>query len=321
MKANLSRREFLNRTGALGLAAAISPALVSRGASGAPQRMFKFCLAPGSVGIKVPPREVITLAAKHGFEAVEPNGAFLLSLSDSELSALLEEMKAKNLVFGATGPGVDFRGDEAKFQADMKNLPKLAARLQRAGAQRMRTWLVPGHNDLTYEQNFQQHARRLREIAKVVKDYGINFGLEYVGPVTARNAFRYPFIHSMAETRKLIAEIGTGNVGYVLDTFLWWTAGETEAELLSLKGSEVVAVDLSDAPKGIPRDEQIDQKRELPCATGVIPTAAFVNALQQIGYNGPARAEPFYPPLKAMTPDVAAETVIASLRKAAALIK
>jgi sugar phosphate isomerase/epimerase len=237
MKAFLSRREFLNRTGALGLAAAISPALVSRGAPGAPQRLFKFCLAPGSVGIKVPPRDAIALAAKHGFEAIEPNGQFLLSLSDSDLSALLDEMKAKNLVFGASGPGVDFRGDEAKFQADMKGLPNLAARLQKAGAQRLRTWIVPGHNDLAYEQNFQQHARRLREIAKVIKDYGLKFGLEYVGPVTARNAFRYPFIYSMAQTRKLIAEIGTGNVGYVLDPFLWWTAGETETELLTLKGS------------------------------------------------------------------------------------
>jgi hypothetical protein len=82
-----------------------------------------------------------------------------------------------------------------------------------------------------------------------------------------------------------------------------------------------VAVDLSDAPKGIPRDEQIEQKRELPCVTGVIPTAAFVNALQRIGYNGPGRAEPFYPPLKAMTPDAACEAVIAALRKAVALIK
>jgi sugar phosphate isomerase/epimerase len=321
MKAHLSRREFLNRTGALGVAAALAPALVGLAASGAAPRKFKLCLAPGSVGIKVPPREVIALAVKHGFEAVEPNAAFLMSLSDSDLSALLDEMKAANLVFGATNPGVDFRGDEAKFQADMKGLPKLAAALQRAGAQRVRTWIVPGHNDLTYEQNFQQHARRLREIARVLKDHGLKFGLEYVGPVTARNAFRHPFIYSMAETRKLIAEIGTGNVGYVLDTFLWWTAGETETELLSLQGSDVVAVDLSDAPKGIPRDEQIDQQRELPCATGVIPTAAFMNALQKIGYDGPARAEPFYPPLKAMTPDAACETVIAALRKAVALLK
>lgn len=40
-----------------------------------------------------------------------------------------------------------------------------------------------------------------------------------------------------------------------------------------------------------------------------------------IGYDGPARAEPFYPPLSKMSPDAGCETVMASLRNAAALLK
>lgn len=87
MRSRLSRREFLKRTDALGLAMAVSPALLGRSAP-ASSRTFKLSLAPGSVGIKVQPRQAIALAAKHGFEAVEANGPFLTSLSNSELAAL-----------------------------------------------------------------------------------------------------------------------------------------------------------------------------------------------------------------------------------------
>ena len=55
--------------------------------------------------------------------------------------------------------------------------------------------------------------------ARVLRDHEQRFGLEYVGPKTSWTAKRYPFVHSMAETKELIAEIGTAT---------WdssWTAG------------------------------------------------------------------------------------------------
>jgi hypothetical protein len=56
-------------------------------------------------------------------------------------------------------------------------------------------------------------------------------GLEYVGTQLLLVGRKYPFVHTLAETRELIAEIGIGNVGLVLDTWHWWTAGDTEAAL------------------------------------------------------------------------------------------
>jgi sugar phosphate isomerase/epimerase len=230
-------------------------------------------------------------------------------------------MKSKGLVFGAAGMPVDFRQDDARFRSGMADLPKLTAGLQRAGVTRTRTWITPGSDSLTYLQNFKQHALRLREVAQVLKDHGLHLGLEYVGPPTSRQNRRYHFIHSLREMQELIAEIGTGNVGYVLDSWHWWTAGDTEADLLTLKATDVVSVDFNDAPAGIPLEQQKDNQRELPCATGMIPMGVFVNALQSLGYGGPVRAEPFFKPLNAMAPDEACATVIAALRKAVALLK
>ena len=280
---------------------------------------MRLCLSPGSIGVKAGPREAIALALQHGFEAVEPSTDFLGRLSEAELGEFRAAMKG--LVFGAAGLPVDFRGDDARFRADLAALAPRAAGLRRAGVERVGTWISPGHSALTYLENFRRHAPRLREVAKVLGDHGQRLGLEYVGTPTSRQRARYPFIHSMREMRELIAEIGAGNVGLVLDSWHWWTAGETEADLLALKAADVVSVDLNDAPAGIPVDRQLDGQRELPCATGVIPMGVFLNALQRLGYDGPVRAEPFNKAVNDLPDNEACAAVIAALRKAVALLK
>ena len=146
--------------------------------------------------------EAIGLAHKFGFESVAPDAGFLKSLSDSQVSELQDDLKAKKLVWGAAGLGVDFRGTEESFRDGLSKLPADARSLKR-GATRIGTWISPGHNSLTYLSNFKQHASRLREIGKICGDHGIRLGLEYVGPKTSWSATRFPFIHTMAEMRRI----------------------------------------------------------------------------------------------------------------------
>jgi len=124
----------------------------------------------------------------------------------------------------------------------------------------------------------------------------------------------------MAETKELIAATGKGNVGFVLDSFLWYTAHEAAADVLSLKGGDVISADISDAPEGIPIDQLIDQRRELPGATGVINLAAFLNALNRIGFDGPVRAEPFNEALRKMPREEAVAATSRAMKKAFTLI-
>jgi sugar phosphate isomerase/epimerase len=216
---------------------------------------------------------------------------------------------------------VDFRKDDRTFQDGFAKLPRLAAGLQRAGAQRVGTWLSPSHDQLTYRENFKVHVSRLREIARVLHDHGLRFGLEYVGTQLLLVGKRYPFVHTMAEARELIADIGSPNLGLVLDTWHWWTAGDAEADILALTNKDVVSVDLNDAPKGIAKEQQKDNERELPAATGVIDIATFVNALVKIGYDGPARPEPFNKALNALDNDPACAAASAALLKACDFVR
>lgn len=124
----------------------------------------------------------------------------------------------------------------------------------------------------------------------------------------------------MAETRELIDAIGVKGVGLVLDSWHWYLAGDSVEDIRALRNEDVVAVDLNDAPAGLPKDEQVDNARELPVATGVIPAADFLGALVAIGYDGPVRAEPFNKALNAVPKEEAVAATAASMKKAFALL-
>lgn len=316
----IPRRDFLVQTAAAA-GAVVTAAALSRthAAESAPHRP-RLALTPGSIGVRANQNEAIQLAHQFGFEAVEPYPDQLARLPADELNELLAGMKAKGLTWAAAGLSVDFRRDDTAFSEGLKRLPALAATMQKAGVTRVGTWLSPGHGTLTYLQNFRQHAKRLREAAQVLRDHGARLGLEYVGTITSRARQRFPFVHSLVETRELIAEIGTGNVGVVLDSWHSWQAGEAADDLLTLTAEDIVSVDLNDAPAGVAKDQQQDGRRELPAATGVIEIAGFLKVLVQRGYDGPVRAEPFNQALNALDNEPACAATIEALRKALALV-
>ena len=60
---------------------------------------------------------------------------------------------------------------------------------------------------------------------------------------------------------------------------------------------------VNDAPAGIHVDEQIDSVRDLPGVTGVLDIVGFLQALRDIGYDGPVTPEPFKKELKDLPSD------------------
>jgi sugar phosphate isomerase/epimerase len=287
----------------------------------APRTKMTIHLSAGSVGVKADPRQALAFAHQHGFEAIDADSGFLAGLDASALAAFIAEMKARNIVWGTSGLSVDFRTTEDNFIRTLGDFPRRCAALQRAGASRVATWISPTHNDLPYLANLRLHARRLRECARIAGDHGCRLGLEYVGPKTSWTARRFPFVHSMKQMKELIAEIGLGNVGFVLDSWHWYTANETAADLKTLTSWDIVSADLNDAPAGRTLDEQKDLERELPMATGVIDLAAFLNTLTELGCDAPVRCEPFNAALRAMPPEQALAATFAAMKKAFDLIR
>ncbi|MCS7025343.1 MAG: sugar phosphate isomerase/epimerase [Bryobacteraceae bacterium] len=284
-------------------------------------RKMTIALTPGSIGVKATQAEAIELAHYYGYESVEPFATYLSTLSESEIRKTADHVQSLSLQWAAAGLPVEFRQSEEQFQEGLKMLPKHARALQVAGVTRVGTWIRPTHDTLTYRQNFDQHVRRLGAVAQILEDHGLRLGLEYVGPKLSWSAQRYPFIHTLAETKELIAALGRKNVGFVLDSWHWYTAKESVADLETLSNAQVVSVDLNDAPRGLSIDQQVDNQRELPCATGVIDVGAFLNALYRMEYDGPVRPEPFNAALRQLPKDQILSTTLEAMQKAFALIK
>lgn len=317
-----SRREFLRGAATLIASTPLLPLpSKARGIwSTQESRLFTMDLTPGAIGVVEPLPKVVELASKFGFESIAPDAGYLVGLDDDRLAAFRMDLESAGLTWGAASLTVDFRGDEETFVDGMRELESFAGTLERAGVERVGTWLRPSHDTLTYLGNFRQHARRLREIATILGDHGLRFGLEYVGPKTSWTSARHPFVHTLAETRELIDAIDRDNVGIVLDSWHWYTAGEEESDLLTLTNRDIVACDLNDAPAGISVDQQMDLTRDLPLATGVIDLKTFLDSLVRIGYDGPVRAEPFKQELRRLTPEQAVATTSQAMKAAFALV-
>lgn len=303
-----SRRAFVS--GGIALAAAVR-------AGAAAQRKFNIAFIPGSIGIKADQGRAIELASKHGFESVQPFGPQLLREGSGRY---VEALQSAKLQWAAAALSVSLRSHQGTFASGLAKLPAEAKVLREAGVTRVGTAISSYSEDRNYLDNFKLHVDRLRRVASILEDQGLRLGLEYLGTKRLWTMRRHAFVHSMAECRQLIAETGKANIGLVIDSWHWWTARETVDDIAQLSNSDVVSADLNDAPPGIEREDQYDNRRELPATTGMIDAKAFLGALLQIGYDGPIRAEPFNQRLDEMGDDDASRATVAAMRKAFALV-
>jgi sugar phosphate isomerase/epimerase len=251
-------------------------------------------LALGALGHPHDLPTALELAARHGFGGVDPDVGHLRGLSSrAQVQELADDLTSRGLRWGIGGLPVSLTAPPAVFAEQLAALPQVAEVLVAAGVGAVGTWVKPMDDALTYRRNWRLHVGRLALVAGVLDDAGIRLGLEYVGPKTFWSTERFPFVHTLAELRELIADAGAGNVGVILDTYHWYTAGETAADLRALTASDIISVDLNDARDDLERDEQQDQDRRLPGTTGVIDLSGFVDVLVELGYDGPVKAEPF----------------------------
>ncbi len=310
----ISRRMFCRS--AVAAAAAICSARHSSQASDIKNKVkFYKNLGHGHIGVRANQQQALEYAVKYSFDSITPSLGEFENKSSAEIRNWVETMKAKGIRYGPSGLPVQYRRDEEQFQKGLARLPRQANVLRQLGVERMATWIMPGHNELTYLKNFEQHKKRLCEVAKVLRDNNIRFGLEFVGPRTSRVRYRFPFICTQLDMMELVEAIDTGNAGLLLDSWHWYTSHGTVEELLQLSNKDVIHVHVNDAPSGIPIDQQIDSRRRLPVTTSVIDLKGFINALVKIGYDGPVECEPFDRELRKMEDNAALQKTIESLNR------
>lgn len=239
--------------------------------------MFK-AINPGPIGVKAGFEKAVELAGHNGFEGVYFSAPDIVAYGVEKAKTHLANHYLKPASFGLP---VDYRKTEETFKSTLAKLPPLADAASKVGCSRCCTFISPASDQLTFKENFELHCRRLREVAKVLKDYKIRLGLEFVGPKTSRIARKYEFIYNAQGMLELCDAIGTGNVGLLFDCWHWYTSGGTTKDFEKWTNQTVVDVHVNDAPVAIPVDEQRDNVRCMPGETGVIDIKGFFAGLAE----------------------------------------
>ena len=256
----------------------------------------------------------VPLAVKYGYEGISFD---IKKVSEAFSPEAFSDMLAKNkLKTGTFSLPVEFRTDKETFEADLKALRPCCGFARKSGAARCTTYIMSYSDTLDYSSNFKQHKERLTPTAKILEEYGIRFGLEFLGPPSLRSGKAYGFIHDLDGINELLDAIGTRNVGHLLDVFHWDMAGQVFDDFKKISGNEqVVAAHINDAPKGLTREEQPNHRRELPGATGILRIEDFMKGLRNLNYDGPVLVEPFNEFLKALAFEDAVKAAKAAMDK------
>jgi sugar phosphate isomerase/epimerase len=252
---------------------------------------MKPTLNPVTTGQNVPTMEFLNAASSAGFPAIEYSITPFYQMAQEHSVGYVKELFLSKMVeLGCFHLPVEFRLDEETFRRDIAELGNLAEFAQELGVTKCCTWLFPATDEPVAEYTCR-FVRRLRECAKILGEYGIRFGIEWVGPKTLRATKKYEFIHTIPGALELIAAIGEPNVGLLFDSFHWFTSGATIKDIESLTADQIVLVHINDAPNK-PADEQIDDQRLLP-GEGIIDLSGMLTALRKIGYDSYLSIETF----------------------------
>ncbi len=276
------------------------------------------CLNPATAWVP-DPEAYIALAATCGFGAVDADaGHWTQWVERTSLGHARQYCAEQGCIVGHGGMPVNFREDEAVFEADLAKLPAMCSVMKALGTRGMATWVRPTAPGDVSEYR-KMHVRRLKQVAAILKDHGLMLGLEFVAPKT-KLVEGIPFIHDMPGMLELCAEIDADACGLLLDSYHWYTSHATVDDILGLEARQIVHVHINDAYPG-PIDELLDLKRLLP-GDGVIDLTSFLRALRAVGYDGPVSVETFDEELKRVGPEEAAHragrATLAAMEKAAA---
>jgi sugar phosphate isomerase/epimerase len=166
----------------------------------------------------------------------------------------------------------------------------------------MATWVLSS-SDLPKDENRRLHKRRLSACAAVLKKANVRLGLEFLGPLHIRKAKPHEFIWKMPEMLAFARECGS-NVGLLLDSWHWYHAGATLADIAKAGRDAIVHVHFNDSAKLAP--EAVKDNERLMPGEGVINCVGFLKALHNIGYVDGASIEVFGRGLKDMPVEEAA---------------
>lgn len=250
-------------------------------------------LTRAGIGNAGPLRDFVTLAARHGFGAVDAGGSEVEAwVREEGLGAVLAHLQGAGVRLGCFSLPLDWSHGEPEFQSGLRTLANHAELALAVGCGNFMTWAMPS-TPQPVARYTAVTTRRLRLAARLLAGFSLRLGIEYIGPHHLRHKEKNLFLWDLTGALDWLDAIGESNAGLVLDTFHWHTSEGTLDQIRSLEPGRIVHVHLNDAAPG-PVAALVDNDRLFP-GEGSLPLVEFLQALAQTGYRGVVAQEVLTP--------------------------
>ena len=281
----ISRRSLLLAGGATVLASftgSISAADTQK------RKPFRTCLNLGTLrGFNLPIEEEIDIAAKTGYQGVEP--------WEDRIRQFLEKGGSlSDLRKRIDGHGLFAEGIVTFFQWAVEDDHRRVAGIEQM--KRNMDWAVQlgagsvaatasGITNVRLN-DFRVLGDRYRTILKIGDEIGVVPILEIWGASQT--------LSSLSDAVAIAAWAGHPKAGFLLDVYHMFRGGSPFEGLALLNGRSLVMFHVNDYPADPPRERQEDRHR-VYCGDGIAPLPMIFQTLRDIGYEGSLSFEVFNP--------------------------
>ena len=254
--------------------------------------MFKN-LCPSMLGISGRQSEIIELTLTYGFRGLDLEvDDFAQRAKAQGLDQSIRFITSAKLRIGSVDLPVRWRSDDATYQADLAELDQVASYAAKAKVYACKTIVFPESDRLPYHENFEQHRKRLAEIAELLGKHNIRLAVGFHAAAARREGKQFQFIQVADAMSFLLKSVNGNNVGLWLDTWDWYVGGGTVDSLKAFGIERVAYVTIADAPNGIDRSALTEAQRTMPTEDGAASVQDIVALLDEKNYNGPITLAP-----------------------------
>jgi sugar phosphate isomerase/epimerase len=250
-------------------------------------------LSPSAIGVFARQSELLEIALTHRFKGLEIDILEVVRRAQTtSVAQACRYLCSAQVKIGGFELPIRWSGDEADLKTDLAQLPLLLEVCTALGADRCYTAIRPTCDLRPFHENFQFHVDRLGELADRLAMGNVKLAVSFLATPADRADGGFQFIHQADPVVLLINTIRKDNVGLLLDAWHWWVGGGDLEKLRTLRSDQVLSVRLADIPVGADFSTITADQRVMPGDGGAIDSAALLQALEDLGYDGPVALAP-----------------------------
>jgi sugar phosphate isomerase/epimerase len=245
-------------------------------------------LSPDALGVIGRQGEMLEITLTHRFNGLDIDITDVMKRAKAtSVAGACKYLISAKVKIGSFELPVCADAEDARFEADLAQLPAVLEVASALGATRCHTPIRPTSDLHPFHENFQFHVDRLGKVADLLAPAGIHLGLQLQSAPADRKDGGFEFIHQVDPLLLLVSTLQKKNVGVMLDTWTWVVGGGDAEKVRSLRGDQVISVRLSDIPAAVELADIQPQQRIIPVEGGSIDCASYLGVLEEIGYDGP----------------------------------